>query len=105
MTGNNSVMAVIAANDAAAPSGMDISPVQNSAQENTQTMTDAVMEVQAKGGFSAKPTMGELIEFQVTGLLVVFVVLGGITLVCNLMARILKAVVPDLYHVKSKKAL
>ena len=29
-----------------------------------------------KEAFSAKPTMGEIIEFQATGLLVVFVVLG-----------------------------
>lgn len=56
------------------------------------------------GAFSEKPTLGELVEFQATGLLVVFVVLGGITLLCVLMAKILAAIAPDAFYGKKKPA-
>jgi hypothetical protein len=55
-----------------------------------------------KGGFQAKATIGQMLEFQLTGLLVVFVVLGGLTLMCTLMAWLLKTVAPDQYYGKPK---
>jgi hypothetical protein len=75
------------------------------AQAATQKTT-AVVEVptKGKGGFSAIASIGELIEFQFTGLLVVFVVLGALTLVCNLIAQVLKVVAPDQYYGHSKPA-
>ena len=44
----------------------------------TQTVATIVAPAKKDGGFSANPTAGELIEFQLTGLLVVFVVLGAV---------------------------
>ena len=55
-----------------------------------------------KGGFSAKPTVGELVEFQATGLLVVFTVLGSITAISALMSWLLKVLLPNQYYGKSK---
>jgi len=66
----------------------------------TAQTTTAVVAAEGKGGFSAKPTVGEIVEFQITGLLVVFVVLGAITLLSSLMSALLKALVPDSYHCK-----
>ena len=57
---------------------------------------------QGKGGFSAQPTVGEIAEFQVTGLLVVFVVLGAITAISILMSWMLKILAPTQYYGKSK---
>ncbi|MBK7423261.1 MAG: hypothetical protein IPJ48_09260 [Propionivibrio sp.] len=57
-----------------------------------------------KGGFSANATLGEMLEFQLTGLLVVFVVLGGLTIMCVLMAWILKTLAPDQYYCREKTA-
>ena len=57
---------------------------------------------QGKGGFSAQPTVGEIAEFQVTGLLVVFVVLGSITAISILMSWMLKILAPTQYYGKSK---
>lgn len=54
--------------------------------------------------FSEKPTVGEIVEFQLTGLLVVFTVLGGITLLCILMAKFLAVIAPDAYYGKKKPA-
>ena len=75
------------------------------AQASVQ-QTAAVVEVPAKGkgGFSAQASVGELIEFQFTGLLVVFVVLGGLTLVCTLIAQVLKVLAPDQYYGHAKPA-
>jgi hypothetical protein len=69
------------------------------APATTQTTVATVVQAPAKGkgGFSAAPTFGELLEFQFTGLLVVFVVLGGLTLVCNLIAQTLKIIAPRHY--------
>ena len=58
-----------------------------------------------KGGFSDQPTVGELFEFQFTGLLVVFVVLGSITVVCNLIAKAIQVLAPEQYYGKPKAAL
>lgn len=57
-----------------------------------------------KGGFSENATLGELVEFQFTGLLVVFVVLGSLTVLSYLIGWLLKTVAPDQYHGKAKAA-
>ena len=67
-----------------------------------QTAVATVGAGQGKGGFSAKPTVGELAEFQATGLLVVFVVLGAITAISMLMSWMLKTLAPNQYYGKSK---
>lgn len=79
------------------------SVTQQDGHAEGQKTTATVVEVpgKGKGGFSAKPELGELVEFQLTGLLVVFTVLGGITLVCNLISLILKTIAPDQYHCRS----
>jgi hypothetical protein len=46
--------------------------------------------------------VGELVEFQATGLLVVFVVLGAITAISALMSWLLKVLLPNQYYGKSK---
>lgn len=70
-------------------------------QEAQKTVATAQKKT-GDGAFSDKPTLGELVEFQITGLLVVFVVLGGITLLCGLMAKILAAIAPDAFYGKKK---
>ena len=55
-----------------------------------------------KGGFSEKASLGELVEFQFTGLLVVFVVLGSLTVLSYLIGWLLKRIAPDQYHGKAK---
>ena len=55
-----------------------------------------------KGGFSEQATLGQMIEFQFTGLLVVFVVLGALTVLCYLIGWALKTVAPDQYYGKPK---
>ena len=69
-----------------------------------QDVAVAAANVAGKGGFSAQATLGEMLEFQLTGLMVVFTVLGGLTLMCILMAWILKMVAPDQYYGKKKAA-
>jgi hypothetical protein len=59
-------------------------------------------EETGKGGFSAQATVGQLIEFQFTGLLVVFVVLGSLTVLCYLIGWVLKTIAPDQYYGKAK---
>ena len=75
---------------------------QDTATVVAQNTVAAVTDVVGKGGFEAKATLGQLIEFQFTGLLVVFVVLGGLTLMCVLMAWILKTVAPDQYYCRKQ---
>lgn len=82
----------------------DASAVQDVAQAVSQGAVTAVTDVLGKGGFSVEPTFGQVIEFQITGLMVVFVVLGGLTLMCYLLAWLLKTVAPDQFHGKSKPA-
>lgn len=53
------------------------------------------------GGVSAKPAVGELVDFQLTGLRVVFFVLGAITAISGLMSRLLEVLVPNQYYGKS----
>lgn len=59
-------------------------------------------EETGKGGFSAQATVGQLIEFQFTGLLVVFVVLGALTILCYLIGWALKTIAPEQYYGKAK---
>ena len=68
----------------------------------TQTVATTVAPAKRDGGFSANPTVGELVEFQLTGLLVVFVVLGAITAISALMSWLLKTFLPSQYYGKSK---
>jgi hypothetical protein len=75
-------------------------PAQAAAPQTVATVDAG----KGKGGFSAKPTVGEIVEFQVTGLLVVFVVLGAITALSILMSWLLKVLVPSQYYGKTKPA-
>ena len=63
-----------------------------------QTAATTVAPAKKDTGFSAKPTVGELVEFQLTGLLVVFVVLGAITAISALMSWLLKTLLPNQYY-------
>lgn len=76
--------------------------VQTKAQESRAVVVEVAGK--GKGGFSADPKLAELVEFQLTGLLVVFCVLGSITLVCYLISLVLKTIAPDQYHVRTKKS-
>lgn len=67
-----------------------------------QTVATTAAPAKKDGGFSANPTAGELIEFQATGLLVVFTVLGSITALSALMSWLLKVLLPNQYYGKSK---
>ena len=68
------------------------------------TGTSAVIAAEGagKGGFSEKASLGELVEFQFTGLLVVFVILGSLTVLSYLIGWLLKRIAPDQYHGKAK---
>ena len=68
------------------------------------TGTSAVIAAEGagKGGFSEKASLGELVEFQFTGLLVVFVVLGSLTVLSYLIGWLVKRIAPDQYHGKAK---
>ena len=75
------------------------------AQPGEAQQTVATTQAPAKqGGFSEKPTMGEIIEFQLTGLLVVFVVLGAITGISMFLSWCLKTFVPSQYYGKAMPA-
>ncbi len=69
-----------------------------------QAVATTVAPAKKDGGFSAKPTAGELVEFQATGLLVVFVVLGAITAISALMSWLLKTFLPSQYYGKATPA-
>jgi hypothetical protein len=69
-----------------------------------QTVATTVAPAKKDGGFSAKPTVGELVEFQATGLLVVFVVLGAITAISMLLSWLLKVFLPNQYYGKATPA-
>jgi hypothetical protein len=66
--------------------------------------TVATAEVAGKGGFTTNETVGQLLEFQLTGLLVVFVVLGSITLVSMFSSWLLKILAPSQYYGTLAKA-
>lgn len=72
----------------------------DAAQATAQTSapkTVATVEVAGKGGFTGQATVGQLVEFQLTGLLVVFVVLGAITVVSIFSSWLLKIIAPNQY--------
>lgn len=79
----------------------DAAPVQDAAAALAQNAEAAASAAKA-AGFSLHPTFGQVVEFQFTGLLVVFTVLGGLTVMCYLLAWLLKTVAPDQYHCRPK---
>lgn len=99
MSVNDSLFAAAAVVRDAAISVADPS-VQAAAKAVSQEAVAAAVDVIGKGGFGAKATLGQLVEFQLTGLFVVFTVLGGLTLLCYLLAWILKTVAPNQYFVR-----
>ena len=70
-----------------------------------QNAAVAVADLAGKGGFTAEATLGQMLEFQLTGLLVVFTVLGGLTLLCIAMAWLIKTLAPDQYYCRPKTAV
>ena len=76
----------------------DSSAVQEAAKAVSQGAAATVAEAVENSAFSAKVTLGQVVEFQLTGLLVVFTVLGGLTLMLYLKAWLLKTFAPDQYH-------
>jgi len=100
MSMNDSILAAAAAMRDAALSVADASAVQEAAKAVTQQAVAAAADAVGKGGFGAEATLGQLIEFQATGLLVVFLVLGGLTVMCYLLGWILKIVAPSHYYCK-----
>ncbi len=82
---------VLASADAAAPAQPAVA----------QTVATTAAPAKKDGGFSANPTAGELVEFQATGLLVVFTVLGAITAISALMSWLLKVLLPNQYYGKA----
>jgi hypothetical protein len=71
--------------------------VAQAAAQTGAPKTVATTQVEGKGGFAAQATVGQLMEFQLTGLLVVFVVLGAITLVSMISSWLLKILAPGQY--------
>ena len=61
---------------------------------------DVAQEI-GKGGFSEQATFGQIVEFQVTGLFVVFTVLGGLTILCYVLAWLLKTLAPKQFYGKA----
>ena len=86
------------------PSSLVLASADTAAPAATQTVATTVAPAKKDGGFSAKPTVGELVEFQLTGLLVVFVVLGSITAISGLMSWLLKVLAPNQYYGKTTPA-
>ena len=75
------------------------------AQPGVAEQTVATTQAPAKKeSFSENPSMGEIIEFQATGLLVVFVVLGAITGISMFMSWCLKTFLPSQYYGKAMPA-
>ncbi|MBK8744331.1 OadG family transporter subunit [Propionivibrio sp.] len=76
----------------------DSATVQDAAKAVSQGAVATVADAVENTGFTAKVTLGQVVEFQLTGLLVVFTVLGGLTLMLYLLAWLLKTFAPDQYH-------
>lgn len=75
------------------------------AQPGEAQQTVATTQAPAKKtAFSEKPSMGEILEFQATGLLVVFVVLGAITGISMFLSWCLKTFLPNQYYGKTVPA-
>lgn len=86
------------------PSSLVLASADTAAPAATQTVATTVARAKKDGGFSAEPTVGELVEFQLTGLLVVFVVLGAITGISGLLSWLLKVLAPNQYYGKNVPA-
>ena len=86
------------------PTSLVLASADTAAPAAAQTVATTVAREKKDGGFSAKPTVGELAEFQATGLLVVFVVLGAITAVSMLLSWLLKVLLPNQYYGKTAPA-
>lgn len=107
MSTQDSLAAVVAAVKDTVQAVKDSTVVHDAVQAVAPVVKDsaaAVADMANKGGFSANATIGELVEFQLTGLFVVFTVLGGLTIICYLMAWLLKTLAPNQYYVKPKAA-
>ena len=76
----------------------DSSAVQEAAKAVSEGAVAVVVDAAENTGFTANVTLGQVVEFQLTGLLVVFTVLGGLTLMLYLMAWLLKKFAPDQYY-------
>ena len=85
----------------AGTAGNELSLVSDTVAVLAQSGAELASDVAGKGGFTAKATLAQLVEFQLTGLLVVFVVLGGLTVMCVLMAWLIKTLAPDQYYCKA----
>src|SRR5512133_827116 len=88
----------------AGTAGNELSLVSDTVTVLAQSGAELASDVAGKGGFTAQATIGQLVEFQFTGLLVVFTVLGGLTIMCVLMAWIIKTLAPDQYHCRKAAA-
>ena len=86
------------------PSSLVLASAETAAPGATQTVATTVAPAKKESSFSAKPTVGELVEFQLTGLLVVFVVLGAITAISGLLSWLLKVLAPNQYYGKNAPA-
>lgn len=76
----------------------DSSAVQEAAKAVSEGAVAVVVDAAENTGFTANVTLGQVVEFQLTGLLVVFTVLGGLTLMLYLLAWLLKTFAPDQFH-------
>ena len=76
----------------------DSSAVQEAAKAVSEGAVAVVVDAAENTGFTANVTLGQVVEFQLTGLLVVFTVLGGLTLMLYLVAWLLKTFAPDQYY-------
>ena len=83
------------------PSSPVLASAETAAPGVAQTVATTVAPAKKESSFSAKPTVGELVEFQLTGLLVVFVVLGAITAISGLLSWLLKVLAPNQYYGKN----
>jgi hypothetical protein len=97
MSISNSFAVVLAA-------AKDTTVVHDTVAVVAQNSATVAAEVLGKGGFSTNETIGQMLEFQLTGLLVVFLVLGGLTLMCSVMAWLLKTIAPDHYYGTKNRA-
>ena len=88
----------------AGTAGNELSLVSDTVAVLAQSGAELASDVAGKGGFTAKATLAQLVEFQLTGLLVVFTVLGGLTIMCVLMAWVIKTLAPDQYHCRKAAA-
>lgn len=68
----------------------------------TTHSSTAIAQTVANSPFSETPTVLEIVEFQATGLLVVFSVLGAIVAVCKVISFVLSKIAPNSYYVRKR---